>query len=163
MIFSSDSNFGEVRELLEKETGRKVNLNKATTVFKANLYEDIERKFIFNWNTANVDKNIAILEFSKAKCTDDRKKWRPTNQTTEEQIRPFVYKNLKKRQKFLQNQIAFQNNKIEQLIFKVEETRKQLRNQGEKRQRMEDLMEVDLEKLKKTDEEIGKSKQVLKS
>lgn len=51
---------------------------------------------------------------------------------------------------------------IEQLIFNVEEYRRQLRNQSEKRQRMVDLMEADEEKLKTTDEEIGKTKQVQK-
>lgn len=135
--------------------------SKAIAVFKANLYEEIERKFIENWNNACVDTNIVILEFSKAKYADDEKKWRPTKQTTEEQIRPIVYKNLIKRQKFFQRQIAFQNTMIEQLIFKVEESRRQLRNQNEKRQRMVDLMEVDEEKLKKTDKDILKTKQFL--
>lgn len=158
----SDSNLAEVNELLEEETGRQLELNKAIAIFKANLYEEIERKFIENWNNAHVDTNIAILEFSKAKCANDERKWRPTNQTTEEQIRPIVYKNLRKRQKFLQHQITFQNTMIEQLIFNVEEYRRQLRNQSEKRQRMVDLMEADEEKLKTTDEEIGKTKQVQK-
>jgi predicted phage tail protein len=111
----------------------------------------------------DLDASIAHLEFSKAQTKDEEKKWRPTKETVNDQIRPAIVKELTKRKNLLQRQMDYQNGVIEQLIMQVEQYRRQMREQAEKRQQIVARMENDKVSLRKVDDQLAMIHEVLNS
>lgn len=140
-----------------------MEFDKAITIFKAKLYAKIESKFLKNWEEMDLNFSIAHLEFSKTQSKGDDKKWRPTKETVEEQIRPAIVKELTKRKNLLQRQADYQNGVIEELVPQIEQYRRHMRDQTEKHQQIIARMEQDQVSLKKVDDQIAMIHEVLNS
>lgn len=111
----------------------------------------------------DLDTSIAHLEFSKSQTKDDEKKWRPTKENVESQIRPAIVKELTKRKNLLQRQMDYQNGVIEELVPQVEHHRRQMRDQTEKRQQIAARIAQDKISLQKVDDQIAMIHEVLNS
>jgi hypothetical protein len=123
-------------------------------IFKNKLYAKIETKFLENWANNDLDTAVMHLECSKALNKDDEKKWRPTGQSVNDQMRPIAAREQAKRKQLLQRQLDYQNNMIESLIPVVEQYRQQFKEEIEERQQIKVQSEQDTVKLLKTEEQI---------
>lgn len=94
------------------------------------------------------------LEYSKAETKDNEKKWRPSNEPVEDQIRPTVVKQLLIRKKSYQHSVEHQNNLITDLIARNEQYRHEFRKKAEKRKQIIIQMESDSENLKGIEDKI---------
>lgn len=150
----SEQHFEAIKDAIESDTNKHVDIKAAIELFKKNLYDKIQRKFITNWNELELNPSLKCLEFSKKLSKIEEKKWRPSNVRAEEQANPAVAKVLENRKRILEHQIEFQNQKIEQLVPILEERRHILKNQVSKREHVLALMEGDREKMKTVEEQI---------
>lgn len=123
--------------------------------FRSNLYEDIKKNFMLQWDESELDSNLAFLEVSKMKCGDENATWRPTDQTPEDQTRPFMHKFLLKKKKVIQRQLDHQNSVIEEMIPQVGQSRKRINEQSEKRKEIVEEIIRGEENLKKVEEKIN--------
>jgi hypothetical protein len=150
-----------VQDLIEKETGKKFEVEKAISLFKIKLFEDIERKFKSNWKDCQINESLMQLEISKATTIDNEKKWRPMNEPVEEQVRPIVVNRLLRQKKLLQHSVDHQNTLIAELILRNEECRRLLRAQVEKREQIISQIESDRNSLKKVEVQLQQINQIL--
>lgn len=162
-LTSRSASFQPILVVIEAETGKKVELEKAVNLFKTKLNAKIETKFLNNWKEMQLDASIAHLEFSKTQNIDDERKWRPTEESVEDQIRPAVVQELSKRKNILQRQMNYQNGVIEQLIFQVEQHRRQLRDQVEKGHQIIDRIDNDSVSMKLVEDKISIVHEVINS
>lgn len=157
----SESHFNKVKELLESETGGDLDLSTAIGTFKTHLSDEIKRKFISHWDYANFDNSLAMLEFSKANCMGNERKWRPTNENTEEQMRPVVLRSLRNKKKFLQRQLEHQTEMIETLVPQIEHSRVYLQEKREQRKQLVEVMKGEQEKCIKEEEQLAQISKIL--
>jgi hypothetical protein len=73
--------------------------------------------FLKNWQDVGLDASVALLEYSKSETVNSERKWRPTNELVENQIRPHVINALNKKKMYFERQINFQNGQLEVIMI----------------------------------------------
>lgn len=94
---------------MSKQTNK--NIEGIGNAFKEHLFSTIKETFTKAWKDFDMDCNVAMLEMAKKNLTTDQK-WRPSDKTADEQLRPHVVRMLEKEKDFLRMQIEAQKEKI---------------------------------------------------
>ncbi|ETN58231.1 hypothetical protein AND_010195 [Anopheles darlingi] len=93
--------------------------------FRRELLDAFTKKISKLWNEADIERNLEILELLRRNknATDSVAQWRPTGKFASEQIRPLIVNKLNWSLKFYQYQLAFQQERTEELIVAIEGNR----------------------------------------
>lgn len=105
----SDESFEEVNKIISKEM--KKSFERAGSAYKEHLFGMIKEKFTKIWSDREMNNSVALLEIAK-KHYVTQEKYRPTNKTAEEQLRPHIGKMLLRQREILKQQIEEQKSKI---------------------------------------------------
>lgn len=108
--FSND-HFKLLDDVINKETNKKFDVEKAGNVFKEELYESIKKKFTKLWKEMNMESSIVMLEYSK-KHHHTSIAWRPTDKCANEQAHLHLIKMFKDKREYIKKHIAFQQSQI---------------------------------------------------
>ncbi|XP_058123941.1 uncharacterized protein LOC131281579 [Anopheles ziemanni] len=110
------------------------DLASAVQTFREGLQEALVAQVNKLWNETDIDTNVEMLEMLKSKAAGNTKKmWRPTGKTVSEQVRPLVVNKLNMSLKFYHHQLAFQKERTEELIYKIETMRAKYKAMQERR------------------------------
>lgn len=106
-------------------------MEKSVEMIKQDLKEEIQKTFESHWEESELETSIMQLEYSKSLVTDDTKKWRPTGKSASKQTRAIRMKYLMEQKKFLENQLKFQQQKVDDLTDEITKNRNLIRTQFE--------------------------------
>ncbi|XP_050096006.1 uncharacterized protein LOC126577956 [Anopheles aquasalis] len=133
--------------------------------FRRELLDGFLKKIRKLWNEADIERNLEILELIRRQkqAADSAAKWRPTGKPASEQIRPLIVNKLNWSLKFYQYQLAFQQERTEELIVAIEGNRQRynalVAERARKMQQMDNEQEgyaKDRSKLRALNTALGK-------
>lgn len=129
------------------------------------------------WDYTDTEEHLQVLDVLKADPRNDsEKKWRPTDKSVQEQVRPLVVNKLKWQIKYYEKQIQFQKQQLEVIfgftleriwigvlifwfsqraVLKIEQGRTKYADLLERRESLKNAVSNELKDLKKIDAQIS--------
>lgn len=131
----SSSHFEPISATIQDATGKSIDLDKASVMFKSMLSDKIQRRFTAVWAEMELSSSLEELKKAKEATDDEEKRLRPGDLTAEDQARSEVIKLLMKRKKILENQLNYQNRALEDILVpNVEQARATYKKNAQERQ-----------------------------
>jgi hypothetical protein len=124
-------------------------------MIKHDLKDEIKKTFVANWDESELSNSIMQLEYSKSLVTNNDKKWRPTGKSAEEQTRVLRIKKLMERKKVLENQLKFQQQRIDEYVDEITKNREVINDQIIDEQNTKEEVELDDEVLNRIQQHIN--------
>uniref|UniRef100_A0A8D8JQ99 (northern house mosquito) hypothetical protein n=1 Tax=Culex pipiens TaxID=7175 RepID=A0A8D8JQ99_CULPI len=134
----------------------KLSKENALKIFQTGLRNNILSQFSAVWDYTDTEEHLQVLDVLKADPRNDsEKKWRPTDKSVQEQVRPLVVNKLKWQIKYYEKQIQFQKQQLERAVLKIEQGRTKYADLLERRESLKNAVSNELKDLKKIDAQIS--------